>query len=189
MAGSTNFVQINPTAANQQSDSTFDSYSLTTGGVGVDAILPSPWLNKAWFQSSTFVAALAAVIANFGPGYTITDTSISALQTQLLAFFNNISTAGFTFGSNSNGHWVKDPTGLIRQWNNNVVSGGAGGTNITFPTPFTNAASVNVQVSEVYSSGSSIIPNVTSGSITTTGFNGGGSGSSNTNINWFAIGY
>jgi hypothetical protein len=89
MAGSTNFVQINPTATNQQNDSTYDADTRTTNGIGVNAILPSPWLNKAWFQSSTFIAAIAAVIAAFGPGYTITDTSISALETQLLAFFNS----------------------------------------------------------------------------------------------------
>jgi hypothetical protein len=92
-------------------------------------------------------------------------------------------------GSNVNGHWVMLPFGLIMQWNNSVLSGGVGGTNFTFPIPFTNAASINIQVSEVYTSGASIIPNVTSGSITTTGFNGGGSGSSHTNINWYAIGF
>ena len=70
MAGTTNFVQTNPTKANQQDDATYDSYSLTADGIGVDAIMPSAWLNKAWFQSSTFVAAIAAVIAAFGPGYT-----------------------------------------------------------------------------------------------------------------------
>jgi hypothetical protein len=87
MAGSTNFVQINPAASNQQTDSTYDTYALTTGGIPVDSPIPSAWLNKALFQPSTFITALAAVIAAFGPGYTITDTSISALETQLTNFF------------------------------------------------------------------------------------------------------
>src|SRR5208282_529553 len=94
MAGTTNFVQTNPTAANQQSDGTYDSFSLTVDGIGVDAILPSPWLNKVWFQSSTFIAAMAAAIASFGSGYTITDTDISALKTQFTDFFNAVIGSG-----------------------------------------------------------------------------------------------
>lgn len=87
--GTSNFLQHNPSAANQENDATYNSDTTRTGGIGVDQILPSVWLNKVWFQASTFIAALANVIANFGSGYTITDTSISALETQLLAFFNS----------------------------------------------------------------------------------------------------
>lgn len=139
MAGSTNFIQPNPSAANQQNDATYASDSLTTGGIGVDEILPSAWLNKIWFQSGTFVAAIAAVIAAYGPGYTITDTSIATLETNLLAFFNAIGTGGFTSGNNSNGYWAKDPTGLIRQWGSVTWTGGGTGpfATLTFPTPFT----------------------------------------------------
>lgn len=184
-----NFLQHNPSAANQENDATYATDTTRTSGIGVDQILPSPWLNKVWFQSSTFVAAMAAVISAWGGGYTIEDTNLATLETNLTNFFDSLVSGGFTSGHNSNGYWQKDPNGKITQWNNNVPSGGGGGTNFTFPVAFTNAASVNVQVSEVYSSGASIIPNVSSGSVTTTGFNGGGSGSSTTNINWIATGY
>lgn len=73
----TNFIQVNPGAANQENDATFASDSLTTGGVGTDAILPSPWLNKVWFQSSTFIAALATSMSN--KGFTLSDANISTL--------------------------------------------------------------------------------------------------------------
>lgn len=96
MAGTTNFVQTNPAAANQENDATYGANALTTGGVGVNDILPSPWLNKVWFQSSTFVAALAAVMAGWGAGLTITDASISALQTAMIAFFNNLGASKFS---------------------------------------------------------------------------------------------
>jgi hypothetical protein len=149
MAGSSNFLQHNPSAANQENDATYNSDTTRTGGIGVDQILPSVWLNKVWFQASTFIAALANVIANFGSGYTITDTSISALETQLTNFFAALAGGGFTSGSNSNGTWVKDPTGTITQRGSISVS--ASGTlatgNITFPTNFTTSANLSLVVS------------------------------------------
>lgn len=77
MAGSTNFVQHNPTEANQLDDAAFDANSLTTGGIGTDNIMPSNWMNKRWYQDSTMVAALAQMLAN--KGYTVSDANISTL--------------------------------------------------------------------------------------------------------------
>jgi hypothetical protein len=90
MAGTTNFVQVNPAAANQENDGTYAADPLTTGGVGVDDILPSPWLNKVWFQASTFICALAYVMANWGAGFNIVDTNLATLQAQILAFFQSL---------------------------------------------------------------------------------------------------
>lgn len=83
MAGSTNFVQHNPTEANQQPDFTFDADSLTTGGIGTDAIMPSDWMNKRWYQDSTFVAAFAQMMAN--KGYAMSDSNIGTLVSILSA--------------------------------------------------------------------------------------------------------
>jgi hypothetical protein len=90
MAGTTNFLQQNPGAANQENDATYAADPLTTGGVGVDDLLPSPWLNKIWFQCTTFICAIAYVIANWGSGFTITDTSLSVLKTNLTNFFTGL---------------------------------------------------------------------------------------------------
>lgn len=90
MAGSSNFVQINPTAANQQTDLVFDGYSLTTGGIGVDATLPSAWLNKAYYQSSTFVAAFAQMMAN--KGYVVSDADLPTLEAVLANVVTNADT-------------------------------------------------------------------------------------------------
>ena len=191
MPGATNFVQPNPSAANQQNDATFASDPLTTGGIGTDAVLPSPWLNKIWFQSGTFVAAIAAVISGWASGYTITDTSISALETQLTNFFTLIASgiSGWTFGNNANGYWSKDPTGKITQWgtlgslaNNTPTSG-------TFPTAFSNAASVQLTASDNSSFATSGNPR-TMGCVvsSTSAFTilASGSGSS---ASWIAVGY
>ncbi len=136
MAGSTNFVQVNPGAANQQNDATYDSDVRTTGGVGVNAILPSPWLNKVWFQSSTFIAALAAVIAGSGPGYTITDTNIATLETELTAFFASIAPGSLSL---ANPGYITLPGGLLVQWGNSGSVANDTPTAIVFPKTFPNA--------------------------------------------------
>src|SRR5487761_1455215 len=81
MAGSSNFLQHNPTAANQEDDSTYAGDSTRTGGIGVDQIMPSPWMNKIWYQSSTFIAAFAGALAN--KGYNLSDANLSTLEAVL----------------------------------------------------------------------------------------------------------
>lgn len=83
----TNFVQHNPTAANQEIDSVFDANSLTTGGIGVDAIMPSDWMNKRWYQDSTFVTAFAQMLA--AKGYTTSDANVATLASVLANVLTN----------------------------------------------------------------------------------------------------
>jgi hypothetical protein len=191
MAGSTNFIQTNPSAANQEDDATYAADSLTTGGVGVDDILPSPWLNKVWFQPSTFVCALAYVIANWGSGFTITDTSLATLKTNLLNFLTLIASgiAGFTSGNNSNGYWETNANGRIEQWGTATIVGHPSA--VTFPVAFTNASSVSVVITEVVADGSYFQISLDSGSpISTTGFTVGGvSFSGSVTLCWRATGY
>ncbi len=87
MAGTSNFIQQNPTQANQETDSAYQSDSLTTGGIGVDAIMPSAWLNKYFYQQSTFVAAFCQMMAN--KGYTLSDASITTLEAVLANVLTN----------------------------------------------------------------------------------------------------
>lgn len=81
MAGSNNFIQHNPTEANQEDTAAFIANSLTSGGVGLDAILPHDWLNKRWYQDSTMVAAIGMMMA--AKGYVISDSDINVLAATL----------------------------------------------------------------------------------------------------------
>ena len=62
----TNFQIFNPSESNQMNDATYTSNTLRSGGITVDALLPSPLLNKAYYQWSTFVAAFCQMLVNKG---------------------------------------------------------------------------------------------------------------------------
>lgn len=85
MPGSSNFIQHNPTEANQENDAAFAADSTTTGGIGVDQIMPSPWMNKRWYQDSTMIAALGAMLAN--KGYVVSDANLATLTSVLTGAF------------------------------------------------------------------------------------------------------
>ena len=74
------------------------------------------------------------------------------------------SAPGFTSGSNANGYWQKDPSGLIRQWGH--VSGLSTGSpqTVYFPIEFTNLSSVSVVATDDFAVGSSIQVSVIYGS-------------------------
>src|SRR5208282_5385292 len=99
MPGATNFVQFNPTAANQETDANYATDTQRSGGVALDAIIPSATLNKEQYQSSTMVAALALSLVNkaFSPvdGSPSSATGLvtpSAAVTALAAVLSNILT-------------------------------------------------------------------------------------------------
>lgn len=75
---STNFLQWNPTLANQETDTAYAADASRTGGAGVDAIFPSSTANKLFYQMSTFITALANALVT--KGYTTSDASLSTLQ-------------------------------------------------------------------------------------------------------------
>lgn len=93
MAGSTNFLQFNPNATNQESDATYTSDSMRSGGAAVNAILPSPLFNKLNYQVSIMVAALATMLKN--KGYSPNDGSAAPASalTNLAGVLANIMTA------------------------------------------------------------------------------------------------
>jgi hypothetical protein len=318
---STNFIQFNPTGANQESDVEYVADSQRSGGYGTDNIVPSPLLNKATYQPTTFcaafgqmmaakgystsdanVAVLAAVLANIvteadllsnlvsvayspTPAFNaaaangfqmtltgnVTSSTISGVVAgQVVGFFfiqdatggrtvawpssfvgavqpdptpnavslilfkadlsanlhasgpafsnngvfatnglvcptrtsgdnttNAATTAfvqsaiasGFTSGSNANGRWAKDPSGLIRQWG--TVAGASTGTIVDFPIAFTNSSSIAVNTTSLwYGPGNSIcFVIVTKNSISTTQFEVALGVGSPQDFQWFAIGY
>ena len=81
MAGTTNFLQFNPSQANQETDAAYLTDSVRTSGAGVDGIWPSDSANKTLYQASTMVAALAQMLAN--KGFSVSDANYAALVTQL----------------------------------------------------------------------------------------------------------
>lgn len=87
---STNFLQHNPTEANQDSDAQYLVDNTRTAGLGVDQIVPSIWMNKILYQVSTFVAAFAQTLSN--KGYNCSDADINALEAVLANVITNADT-------------------------------------------------------------------------------------------------
>ena len=92
MPGTTNFIQFNPNALNQENDSAYAADSLRAGGAPANAIYPSPLANKSFFQWSTFIAAFAQMMAV--KGYSPNDGSASpgSALANLEAVFANVMT-------------------------------------------------------------------------------------------------
>lgn len=90
MPATTNFLQWNPTASNQESDAAYTSDAQRTGGAS-SGEFPSPTANKLFYQSSTFVTALGQMLAT--KGYTTSDADISVLTAVLANLITNADLA------------------------------------------------------------------------------------------------
>jgi hypothetical protein len=77
MAGTTNALQWNPTAANQETDAQYAADSQRTGGASDTAIFLSPVANKLFYQLSTYITALFQAFAN--KGFTTSDSNLNSL--------------------------------------------------------------------------------------------------------------
>jgi hypothetical protein len=90
MPGTTNFLQWNPGANNQETDMAYAADSQRTGGSPVGVPFPSPTSNKLFYQLSTFVTAFAASLTN--KNYSPNDSSIGALEAVLanIVTFNDL---------------------------------------------------------------------------------------------------
>jgi|SRR6185312_1476967 len=92
MPGATNFLQWNPNALNQETDTAYSGDSVRSGGAPANAIFASALANKAFYQWSIWIAAMANMMAN--KGYSPNDgsaTPASALA-NLEAVLANIMT-------------------------------------------------------------------------------------------------
>jgi hypothetical protein len=97
----TNFLQHNNGELNQEPDATYLTDTTRTGGIVVDQIIASPWLNKVLYQSSTFVTAFAQMLVT--KGYSPVDANLAALVAVLgnvitnkdLATLNYLTIAAF----------------------------------------------------------------------------------------------
>lgn len=87
MPASTDFLQWNPTAANQETDASYSTDAMRVAGASTAAIFPSTLANKLFFQCTTFISAFCQMLA--AKGYSTSDASISALVSVLM----NVKTA------------------------------------------------------------------------------------------------
>jgi hypothetical protein len=85
MPATTNALQWNPTQANQESDTAYAADSERTGGA-VSGQFPSALGNKLFYQLSTYITALATMLAN--KGYSNNDSNLA----NLVAVMNNLVT-------------------------------------------------------------------------------------------------
>jgi hypothetical protein len=75
------FIQFNPAAVNQETDAQYLADSQRAGGYGVDNTVPSPLLNKATYQPTTFCTAFNDMM--LAKGYTLDDADVNVLAAVL----------------------------------------------------------------------------------------------------------
>jgi hypothetical protein len=95
MSGSNNFLQWNPSQANQESDANYATDSQRTGGAPTNTPFPSLTANKLFYQATTMVAAIAQWLANAGNN--VSDNSLTNLITtlsQAIALLNSPQFSG-----------------------------------------------------------------------------------------------
>jgi hypothetical protein len=93
VSGSSNFLQFNPTQANQETDAQYLVDPLRTGGYSLDAIVPGVLLNKATFQASTWITAMAQMMAT--KGFTVSDANLSTLTSVLASIITTVDLAPY----------------------------------------------------------------------------------------------
>lgn len=74
---SNNFLQFNPTKANQENDAAYTADAQRTGGAATNSIFASQLANKLFYQLSTMITALGQALSN--KGYTVSDADLTAL--------------------------------------------------------------------------------------------------------------
>lgn len=84
MAGTTNILQWNPNATNQETDTQYAADSQRSGGATNPSVFDATLANKAFYQWSTFLTALFQAFAN--KGYTTSDSNLSTLTAQCANF-------------------------------------------------------------------------------------------------------
>ncbi len=80
MSGSSNFQVWNPLAANQENDAAYAADAQRSGGA-TTGLFPSITANKLFYQLSTMVAAIGAMLA--AKGYTVADSDLVGLTATL----------------------------------------------------------------------------------------------------------
>jgi hypothetical protein len=91
MSGSTNIIQWNPGAVNQETDALYLADSQRAGGATDPSQFAAALANKAFYQWSTVLTALGTMMAN--KGYTISDANLANLINALSNIITNADLA------------------------------------------------------------------------------------------------
>jgi hypothetical protein len=86
MAATTNFIQWNPTLANQETDAEYAADAARSGGVVDGSVFEATTANKLFYQPTTMSAALGAMLAQ--KGISTSDADFN----ELVAALSNIQT-------------------------------------------------------------------------------------------------
>lgn len=95
MASTTNMLQWNPTATNQETDVQYNADSQRAGGAANPSLFASALANKLFYQCTTYLTALFTAMANKGFG--TSDASLATLTAQCA---NILTTADVKGGYN-----------------------------------------------------------------------------------------
>ena len=158
------------------SDGTYFDTPCTPAGTGITA-LTGPVTASGSGSVATTITATGVTAGS----YVGTNLTVNAAG-QITA-----ASTGATSGSNTNGFWKKDATGVITQWQPSAITVG-NDTTITFPTAFTNASSVQISVPQISPISDVGYCFVIAGSITTTQFQAHSANESTDTCTWNAIG-
>jgi len=90
MAGTTNALQWNPTAANQETDAQYAADSQRAGGATNPSVFEAELANKLFYQTTTYVTALFQAFA--AKGFTTSDSNLSTLTAQCANFLTTADT-------------------------------------------------------------------------------------------------
>ena len=93
MSGISNFLQFNPTQANQETDAEYLADATRTSGALDGDAWPDVSANKVLYQVTTMTAALGQMLAN--KGFSVSDSNYAALVSQLA---NLLTTVDLRFG-------------------------------------------------------------------------------------------
>src|SRR6266700_4933879 len=93
MPGTTNLLQWNPPALNQENDIAYNADSSRAGGAPLNAIFQSQLANKLFYQLTTFLAAFTQMLTS--KGYSPNDGSAnpSTAVNNLAGILNDIITS------------------------------------------------------------------------------------------------
>lgn len=140
-AGTDAFRAITPASAKAAVLSWIGFVPLAASAFTKSAILSL--LGYVPFDSAGFTGAAVKSVLGYTPLDAAAFTKAAILS---LLNFTPQDAADFSYGSNANGYWRKMPGGLIEQWGEVTAGESSSPPSLDFPIPFTDLASINVQV-------------------------------------------
>jgi hypothetical protein len=151
--------------------STGSTLTITPSGSAIDieiantSVTPGSYTNtNLTVNAQGQITAAANGSSSGGVSQIIAGTNVTVSPVGGTGAVTVNASGGYTSGSNTNGYWEKNSNGRIEQWGH--VSGLSTGSpqTITFPIPFTNAATINAGAWDDFFTGGSVEVSVFAGS-------------------------